>query len=153
MPQMTQRSWRWPATAPYRLTSLLYRTRIPRTYIAEMRTLTSHDLSIRLGMEILRYSPRPATDPVFEGEWSDINLNHEVFTPKNKSLPPLRYPCWVVPKHKTKTQEEDIVIPLSEQALKILHEALTLRKRHPRYIFPTGSWERKQPFSYEAFTR
>ena len=106
-------------------------------YIAEMRTLTSKDLSMRLGMEfkiLTGYRHRP----VFGAEWSEINLTYEVFAPKNKSLPPLRYPCWVVPKHKTKTQERDIEIPLSQEALEVLAKALALRERHPRYIFPTA---------------
>ena len=113
-------------------------------YIAEMRTLTSHDLSMRLGMEF-KILTGSRHRPVFEAEWSEINLTYEVFTPKDKSLPPLQYPCWVVPKDKTKTREEDIMIPLSQQALEVLAKALILRKRHPRYIFPTALGNASSP--------
>ena len=105
-------------------------------YIKEMRTVTSHDLSQRLGMEFMiltGYRHRA----VFEAKWTEIDLNYKVFTPKNKLLPPLRYPCWVVPKDKTKTGEQDIVIPLSRETLEVLVKALPLRKRHPSHIFPT----------------
>ena len=113
-------------------------------YIAEMRTLTSHDLSMRLGMEF-KILTGSRHRPVFEAEWSEINLTYEVFTPKDKSLTSLQYPCWVIPKDKTKTREEDLVIPLSEQALDILAAALSLRNRHPRYIFPTALGNASSP--------
>ena len=113
-------------------------------YIAEMRTLTSHDLAMRLGMEF-KILTGSRHRPVFEAEWSEINLTYEVFTPKDKSLTSLQYPCWVIPKDKTKTREEDLVIPLSEQALDILAAALSLRNRHPRYIFPTALGNASSP--------
>ena len=115
-------------------------------YIEELRRLSSHDMALTLGLEFLIETAGRHKE-AFGSEWTEIHLDYVVFTPKNKNIPPLRWPCWVIPKERTKTKERDHVIPLTIQALRILIQALSLRSRHPRYIFPTKRGTAAEPAS------
>lgn len=105
-------------------------------YIEELKNLSNHDMAFTLGLQFLILTGCRHKE-VFDSEWKEIHWNYVVFTPKNKNIPPLRWPCWVIPKERTKTKEHDHVVPLTIQALRVLLQALSLRSRHPRYIFPT----------------
>ena len=115
-------------------------------YIDLIRGLTSHDSSLRLAFEFT------VLTGVRHGEgfgvrWGEIHLDYEVFTPKNPKIPPLIYPCLVIPAGRMKSGEEAHVVPLSRQALKLLVQALPLRDRHPVYIFPTKNGRTNPPTS------
>ena len=67
--------------------------------------------------------------------WDEIELDRVVFTPQDETLPPLTWPCWVIPAERYKTRTE-MVIPLSIRTIRAFVEAIPLSHLHPHLIFP-----------------
>ena len=105
-------------------------------YLKRVRGLTEYDLSLIIGYEFVALTGVRHQEG-FGARWDEIHLDYVVFIPKNPSISPLTYPCLVIPPERMKNGEEPHVVPLSRQVLKLLLQALTLRNRHPKYIFPT----------------
>ena len=111
-------------------------------FIKSIRQLQKRDLS---SIGALEFKILTATRFGESGNarWDEIHLDRIIFTPQTKGLSPLRWPCWVIPPERSKTRQE-LVIPLSRQAIRILAEAATqFYFRHPYLIFP--SMEGKAP--------
>ena len=105
-------------------------------YITEILGLSQFDPAVLEGFAFLILTVGRHRE-IFDLEWSDLHMDWEVFTPKGKTLRPLKFPCLVIPKERMKTKDRPHVIPLSTQALRILVKALKFRARHPHRIFPT----------------
>ena len=105
------------------------------TYINELKQARTRDISMRYALEF-KIDTVTRSIEVCGARWDEIHLDFEVFTPKTKGLPPLIWPCWVIPPERYKTKT-GVIIPLSRQAIRILVEAIALSDRHPYLIFPS----------------
>lgn len=127
------------ALPPVRRTSVKHAAvdyRDVEDYIREIRKCLSIDPALLAGFEFLVLTLGRHKE-IFDSEWTDLKMDHQVFNPKDKSLPPMKFPCLVIPAERMKTKTEPHVIPLSIQALQVLVRALEFRNRHPHRIFPT----------------
>ena len=113
-------------------------------FIAALGQLQNWDLSV---IQALAFKILTATRSSESGDamWDEIHMDYIIFKPQTKGQSPVIWPCWVIPPERSKTRQE-IVIPLSRQAIRILAEAATqFRYRHPHLIFPSSRGNAASP--------
>ena len=104
-------------------------------FIWEIRNCNNREKTVRLAFELqILLASRPV-EPL-GAQWGEIHPDYEVFRPKTKGMPSLYWPCWVIPEERYKIGQE-MVFPLSRQALKLLVEAIPFSHLHPTLIFPS----------------
>lgn len=105
-----------------------------KSFIEAIDRTTSVSLSSRLA---LKYKILTATrsGEIVGARWEEIELDRIIFEPQDETMPPLTWPCWVIPPERYKTGA-GMVVPLSIRAIQDLVEATSLSHLHPQLIFP-----------------
>ena len=104
-------------------------------YIIEILKLDQFDPALREGLIFLILTGGRHIES-YDLEWPELHMDYPIFTPRNRHLQPLTFPCLVIPAERMKRKDREHVIPLSTQALRILLKALEFRHRHPLKVFP-----------------
>ena len=105
-----------------------------RAFIDQIGNAESVALQMRLALEFKILSGL-RSEEVTGIRHDEIDLDREIFTPQDESLPSLHWPCLVLPPERTKTKIEH-VLPLTIRLIRILLEARQFSHLHPSLVFP-----------------